>query len=305
MDTDLDTLATALYVRVDDALRDHPDLAPWRPVVGLQPKLTDAELVTVAVMQSLLGFTSETRWLRHARRHLIGMFPYLPAQSGYNKRLRKAAGLMQAMIRVLARECSSWSDDMWLIDSTPVECGRSRETTKRSDLVGWARYGYCASHSRFFWGLRLHLVCTPNGLPIMWSLANPKVDEREIARDMFEIDAALVAARPGQVLIADKGYASRELDMFLAEHGTTLIRPTYKRDKPRPGQRFLRPFRQIIESINDTLKGQLDLERHGGRTIAGVTSRVLQRLLALTTAIWHNDTTAQPGPARSLLAYDH
>ncbi len=305
MDTDLDTLATALYVRVDDALKQHPDLAPWRPAVGLEPKLTDAELVTVAVMQGMLGFTSETRWLRHARRHLMTMFPYLPAQSGYNKRLRKAAPLMQAMIRVLAMECSSWSDDMWLIDSTPVECGRSRETTKRSELAGWAGYGYCASHSRFFWGLRLHLVCTPNGLPIMWSLANPKVDEREVARDMFEIDAELMAARPGQVLIADKGYASRELDTFLAEHGTTLIRPTYQRDKPRPGQRFLRPFRQIIESINDTLKGQLDLERHGGRTIAGVTSRVLQRLLALTAAIWHNDTTNQPGPARSLLAYDH
>lgn len=305
MDTDLDTLATALYVRVDDALRDHPDLAPWRPEIGLQPKLTDAELVTVAVMQSLLGYTSETRWLRHARRHLIGMFPYLPAQSGYNKRLRKATELMQAMIRVLATETSSWSDDLWLIDSTPVECGRSRETAKRSELAGWAGYGYCASHSRFFWGLRLHLVCTPNGLPVMWSLANPKVDEREVARDMFEIDEVLVADRPGQTLIADKGYASAELEQFLNDHGTTIIRPSYRREKPRPGHRFLRPFRQIIESINDTLKGQLDLERHGGRTIAGVTTRVLQRLLALTTAIWHNDTTHQPGPARSLLAYDH
>lgn len=305
MDTDLDTLATALYVRVDDALRDHPDLSPWRPEIGLQPKLTDAELVTVAVMQSLLGFTSETRWLRHARRHLMGMFPYLPAQSGYNKRLRKAAGLMQTMIRVLSTECSSWSDDLWLIDSTPVECGRSRETAKRSELAGWAGYGYCASHSRFFWGLRLHLVCTPNGLPVMWSLANPKVDEREVARDMFEIDEVLVANRPGQTLIADKGYASRELEQFLNDHGTTIIRPSYRREKPRSGHRFLRPFRQIIESINDTLKGQLDLERHGGRTLAGVTTRVVQRLLALTTAIWHNDTTGQPGPARSLLAYDH
>ena len=74
---------------------------------------------------------------------------------------------------------------------------------------------------------------------------------------------------------------------------------------PRPHQRFLRPFRQIIESINQTLKAQLDLERHGGRTKPGVCARVLQRLLALTAAIWHNETTRQPGPARSLLAYDH
>ena len=97
MDADLDTLAIALYVRVDDALKDDPSLAPWRPEVGIAPKLTDAELVTVAVMQALLGFTSESRWLRHARKHLGDLFPYLPGQSGYNKRLRRAAGLIEVM----------------------------------------------------------------------------------------------------------------------------------------------------------------------------------------------------------------
>ena len=119
MDTDLDTLATALYVRVDDALRDHGSGAvATRDRVG-------AEAVRCRAgdgrgEQSLLGFTSETRWLRHGRRHLIGMFPYLPAQSGYNKRLRKAAGLLQAMIRVLATGRRRGARPCWLIDSTPV-----------------------------------------------------------------------------------------------------------------------------------------------------------------------------------------
>ena len=141
MDADLDTLATALYVRIDDALKDDPSLAPWRPMVGIEPKLTDAELVTVAVMQALLGFTSETRWLRHASQHFADLFPYLPSQAGYNKRLRAVAGLVQTLIRMLAVDTAVWSDDTWLIDSTPVECGRSRPTAKRSDLVGWADYG--------------------------------------------------------------------------------------------------------------------------------------------------------------------
>ena len=92
MDADLDTLATALYVRVDDAVKDDPSLAPWRPRVGIEPKLTDAELVTVAVMQAVLGFTSETRWLRYATSHLGHLFPYLPGQAGYNKRLRGRRG---------------------------------------------------------------------------------------------------------------------------------------------------------------------------------------------------------------------
>ena len=285
-------------------MKDHPELAPWRPAVGIAPKLSDAELVTLAVMQALLGFTSETRWLRHVGKHLRSMFPYVPGQAGYNKRLRAASGLLRALIRVLAAECSSWSDDLWLIDSTPVECGRSQPTAKRSALAGWAGYGYCASHSRFFWGLRLHLLCAPSGLPISFALTNPKADERDVARDLFEIEPDLLAHRAGQTIIADKGYASREFDMFLNDRGATLVRPTFKRDKPRPGGRLLKPFRQIIESVNDTLKGQLDLERHGGRTAGGVAARVLQRLLALTAAIWHNDHARGTHP-RSLIAYDH
>ncbi|MCC0100847.1 IS982 family transposase, partial [Streptomyces flavotricini] len=82
--------------------------------------------------------------------------------------------------RTLARDTDLWHDDVWIVDSTPVECARSRPTVKRSALAGWAGYGYCPSHSRFFWGLRLHLLCTPGGLPIAWALANPKADEREV-----------------------------------------------------------------------------------------------------------------------------
>ena len=125
MTTDIDTLATALYVRTDDLLKAFPQVAPDRPRIGIAPQLSDAELVTLAVLQALRGFTSERRWLR-----------------------------------------------------------------------------------------------------------------------------------------------------------------------------------QTIESINQTLKGQLDLERHGGHTGNGVAIRVLQRILAMTTAIWHNDKTGVP-VHRSLIAYDH
>jgi hypothetical protein len=99
----------------------------------------------------------------------------------------------------------------------------------------------------------------------------------------------LVAARTGQILIADKHYYGRQFEAALAQ---------------RAGGHLFRPLRQVIESINQTFKGQLDLERHGGHTPAGVVVRVLQRILALTAAIWHNDHTGQP-TARSLLAYDH
>jgi len=304
VDADLDTLVTALYVKIDDALRTNVRLRRYRPEVGLMPKLSDAELITLAVMQALMGFHSETRFLRHASDHLRHLFPYIPGQSGYNKRLRRSEGQLRAVIRLLALDSELWSDDTWLIDSTPVECGRSRPTVKRSDLVGFAGYGYCASHSRWFWGLRLHLVCTPAGLPITFALASPKADEREVITDLLEIEPELLGSRPGQIIVADKGYAGREFETFLNGHGATLIRPARSNEAPRAGAGLLKPLRQIIESVNDTLKGQLDLERHGGRTISGVVTRVLQRLLALTAAIWHNGQVGVH-PLRSLIAYDH
>ena len=104
MEADLDTLATALYVKTDDLLKAHPERLPMRPKVGIAPKITNAELVTLAVMQAVLGHTSERQWLRFARKNLIGMFPDLPGQSGYNKRLRKLTGTMSWLIGMLGAD---------------------------------------------------------------------------------------------------------------------------------------------------------------------------------------------------------
>ena len=105
--------------------------------------------------------------------------------------------------------------------------------------------------------------------------------------------------------MADKGYRSAEFEGQLNEAGMILLRPATKTEQPRPGQKFLKPIRQTIESIYHTLKDQLGLKRHHGRTPTGVATRALQRILALATVVWHNQTTNRPGPARSLIAYDH
>ena len=303
MDADLDTLATALYVTTDDLLRAYPERVPARPKIGITPKTSDAEMLTLAVMQALLGYTSETRWLRYARKNLLSMFPNLPLQSGYNKRLRKLAATMTWLIGELGRQTSIANDDVWVVDSTPVECARSRETVKRSDLAGWAEYGYCASHSRFFWGLRLHLVCTLQGLPVGWALTGAKADEREVLNAILDATPSLVG-KTRQVVIADKAYYGRTFETGLDYARIDLLRPARKGEKPRPGQRFFKPLRQIIESVNATFKGQLDLERHGGKTHAGVCARIAQRVLAMTAAIWHNDNL-NLSVRRSLTAYDH
>lgn len=300
MKTDLNTLLTTLYVHLDDRIL--PALAlsrDGRP--GRKPVLSDIELVCLVVAQHLLGIASERKWIRYAHTHLRGMFPNLPQQSGWSKRVRQASGLLSAVITELARDTPSWGEITRLIDSTPLPCGKSRETVKRSDLAGHAGYGYCTSHSRFFWGFRLYLLCTPEGMPIIWGLANPKIGEREATEAMLRHDRQLI--HPGQVIVGDKGFAGAAFETFVTDElGAHLVRPDRKDEKKRFGK--LGGIRQWVESVFDTLKGQLTLEDHGGRTIAGVYARVAGRLLALATAIWHNWLIGAP-TKRSLTAYDH
>jgi len=294
VDTQLDTLIVALYVQVDDLFL----MVGARQGPGRPPRLSDSELVCLAVAQVLLECNSERRWLRFAGSRLGHLFPYLPGQSAYNKRLRAAARLLAHAIRHLAGLTPSWWDQLRLLDSTPVPCGASRETVKRSELAGWANYGYCASHSRFFWGLRLHLLTTPDGAVVAWVLANPKLGDREVAEAMLEHSPL----RPGLLIIADKGYAGQEFEDLVRELGAALVRPDRRDEHRRYGK--LGWIRQRIESINDTLKGQLGLEKHGGRTHLGLFVRVAQRLLALTAGVWHNRLIDAP-EKRSLVAYDH
>src|SRR4051794_4540110 len=137
---------------------------------------------------------------------------------------------------MLTADTDLWGDPVWLVDSPPVECARSRPTAQRSNLAGFAGYGYCASHSRYFWGLRLHLVCTPAGLPITWALAHPKLDERRRLMTVLDHDQHLLATRPGLLLIADKGYTSAELDNYLHTRGVDLLRPSYRNRHPGPAR---------------------------------------------------------------------
>lgn|GEM_PF-7019024 len=115
-----------------------------------------------------------------------------------------------------------------------MPCGQSRETRKRSELAGWATYGYCASHSRYFWGLGRYLLCAPDGMPVSFCLPPANEPEREVA--------ALERARPGglltggEIIIGDKGFAGAEFEQTVASFDATLIRPDRRDEPPRPGQ---------------------------------------------------------------------
>ena len=124
MDADLDTLCIAVYCTADDLLPEPPGNA--------RRMVTDAEVVTLCVAQAIMGIPSDRRFLKVARKRLGHLFPRLPAQSGYFKRRRRLADTIEWLMGVFASQSPGYHDDLLLIDSTPVECARSRETVKRS-----------------------------------------------------------------------------------------------------------------------------------------------------------------------------
>jgi len=282
MHADLDLLCVSVYCTADDLL-------PAR-TRNARRRLTDAEVVTLCVAQVLMGIPSDRRFLRAARRQLGHLFPLLPTQDALHKRRARLAESIEWLIGVFASQSPGATDDLLLLDSTPVECGRSLETTRRSQLADVCGYGYSKSHSRWFWGMRLHLACAPDGTPRAAALVAADRPEREVALTL--LPRALAG---GETIVCDKGYAGREFAEAVDLLGATVRRPPRAKE-PQTGP-HLAPIRQRIESVFWTCKDLLTLERHGARSPRNLLARIAVRLLALAACISLNHQLGRPSRA--------
>ncbi len=290
MRADLDTLliavycaACALFPAAQGSRRGRPEL------------ISDNELLTLMVAQMLLQCPSDRVFLRRVRRRLGHLFPFLPSQSRYNERCRQLAPKLVAFWKALAHETIGASDDLRLLDTTPLPCGQSIRTTRTSQLAPWAGFGYCPAHSRRYWGFKLVLLCAPDGTIIDFDLVAANAPEREAA-------LALLEANPieGATIICDKGFAGADFEAAVRGLRALLLRPS-RADEPNRTSPPIGWIRQRIESIVNSLKDQLLLERHGGCTPAGLLARVTARILALCAAINLNQRLGLP--SRALATY--
>src|SRR4051794_3445423 len=238
---DLDLLLTVVFCTADDLLSGCKKNA--------RRSLTDAEVITLLVAQSIMGIASDRRFVKVARKQLVHLFPGLVGQSGLHKRRAGLADAIELVMAALARECPGYWDDVVLVDSTPVETARSRETVKRAGdsslddaIANAAAYGYCPSHSRWFFGMRLHGVFGLDGTPRAVMLVGADRPEREVALAMLP-----AALRGGETVIGDKNYAGRAFAADVSALGAILLRPPRK-NEPDRGPRLSR-LRQRVESI--------------------------------------------------------
>jgi hypothetical protein len=293
---DLDLLLTVVYCMADDFLP--------KPSANGRRRVTDAEIVTLCVAQAIMGIPSDYRFVAVAGKRLRHLFPAIPTRDAFHKRRIRLSGQIEALIAHFARQSPGFFDDLLLVDSTPVECARSRETVKRGGqssladaLTDAADYGYCASHSRHFFGFRLHALFAPDGTPRALALTSPKIDEKLVCLQLV----ARCERQPGQalILIGDKNFRGKDFETELAKLQATIMRPRRKDEQGRGPH--LAPIRQRIESIFQTCKDILTLERHGARTLSNLRVRLCARFAALAAAVMLNHQLDLP--PRNLASY--
>jgi len=285
---DLDLLLTAVFATADDLL-------PVR-ARNARRSVTDAEVVTLAVAQAVIDVPSDREFLAVAARRLGHLFPKLPKQPGYWKRRLRLAETIEWLCAMFAQDSPGYFDDVVLLDSTPVECGRSVDTARRSALAPACAHHYSRSHSRWFWGMRLHLLAAPDGTPRAAILASADQKERDVAMRLFAI-----GLHGGELVVCDKGYAGRDFEQTAADrYGARILRPA-RRNEPARGPE-LSWIRQRIESIFFTLKDRLGLERHRARSLHGLRARIATKLLALSAGVWLNHYLGRPTRAFAALA---
>jgi hypothetical protein len=286
MTASLETLVIAAYIFADGAAIPRP---------GPAGRITDAELVALAVAQAAMGESSDRKFLGMIAYRLAGWFPHLPDQTQYNRRLRRLVPQITATQLAVATLIAEGR--VRLADGTLISCANYPGCAQRSHFSGAAAYGYTPSHSRFVWGMRLVLVSDPKGVPVGYELVGPKTgQEREAVVD-------LACGHPGTVLFCDKGLWGRELESMLELTEVHLVTPERHRLGERPPAEIAKArIRLVIESVFANLKGQMRLDRHLAKTVGGLVQRIAQRLLALTLGIFCNLLAGRP--ARALVAYD-
>lgn len=262
---------------------------------GPAGKVSDEEIVALAVAQAITGTVSDRRFLGTIGRLLPGFFPDLPDQTQYNRRLRRLTPWITTVQLMLAELIAERR--VRLADGTLITCANYPGCASRSEFAGHAAFGYCPSKSQFVWGMRLVLLADPKGVPVGYDLVGPKTGQ--------ERDAVLelAAAHPGSVLFADGGFWGREYLASMEAIDVQLITPAKHKVSQRPATEIAKArIRLVIESVFATLKRQMGLQDHQAKTLPGLVARIAQRLLALTLGIYINILTGRS--ARALAAYD-
>lgn len=279
------------YVVVDELWQR---IAPWFRRPGPAPDCSDSELLTLALVGECRGWDMETELLSQWRDH-HDLFPTLPSQSRFNRRRRNLADALGLLRQTILGALDLAEDRQVVLDSLPIPAIGFHLVPGSSSKADWqaagAAYGKVPTKKQTIFGYKLHLLVTLGGLILDFELAPANASDLTVGEE-------LLAEHANLDVVGDKGYISERVARDLWEQRRirllTLPRRNQKRQVSPATRRLLNGARQIIETVNSQLDGQLHIETNHAHTFWGLSARIQTKLAAHTLSIYLNRLLGNP-----------
>lgn len=271
-------LLTHLYVLVDDWYQAEGQ-ALMKGKEGAKATFSDSEMLTLMLAHDFIPYPSETQYLAFLRANFLRLFPKLIDQSQYNRRSRGLVWLTEALRRAGLRWLGVERPDYLLLDTKPVPVLGMKRSKRRSDFRCKADYGYCAARQMHYFGYKLVLLSTLDGLPLLYDLVPASTDERAAAEPLLE--------RVHDVdILADKGFIGDAWQADIrARTGNRLWTPkraNQKQQNPPEFDHLLNRVRERIEGVFHSLQNTgRNLERLLAKRERGLHVRVACKIASL------------------------
>lgn len=268
------------YMIIRNLLKDAVDKNGNFHKVGRHPKFSDIEVIALSLTSEALSIDSENNLFMKLNKEYKKQFPNLITRSKYNIRRRRLFIQTEKLREIISSKIIK-AENIYIIDSMPLEvCKLSRASRAKickEDYETSPDKGFCASQRTYFYGYKLHGLCTINGVFTSYDLTKGSVHDVNYLPDIRQkISNAF--------LLGDKGYVSEELqtDLFHSENITLQTPLRCNQDKYKKQPYILRKSRKRIETLFSQLCDQFMIRRNYAKSFDGFRTRIISKISALT-----------------------
>src|SRR5438094_1624893 len=288
------TVLTTIFTIVDDTMKGSAMIQQALERPGPAPRLSDSELITIALYQELIGEPREDHFFRLHRSSLQTFFPGLNERSRYNRRKRDLWSVILAVRVSLQIVLDALQlEETAAIDSAPVPCVGYKRAKHASDFVGTADYGVCSSKAMKYFGLKLHSVVSLTGVIMSFLLTPASRYDNQPVVDLLDSFSHHLKR-----LLGDGAYNDAALQSFLEQYRSLeLLAPTKVNQQPvrsKQAQQQLNRLRLICETVNAQLQEQLHLSKHYAKSTRGLMTRIAAKVTAHSVGMMINSFLGRP-----------
>lgn len=278
------TILTTIYTIVDDTMKASPTIQRALQRPGRQPRLSDSEVVTLALYQELIGEPREDHFFRLHQDSLFSFFPGLNERSRYNRRKRDLWSVILAIRMALLIALGANEADTGVIDSVPTPCVGYKRDKLATDFAGQSHYGVCSSKAMKYFGVKLHNLVTLTGVILDFMLTSAAPHDSQAVMEFLEAHQDKLIE-----VIGDKAYNGELLQTMAREELGVVLTAPQKANQPKRGTEEERAcyarWRLVAERANSQLQEQFHLSKHYAKSRWGLMTRVAAKVTAHTIGI--------------------